>query len=145
MAYSTTTLSQTLSFCWLVEQFLKLVNIWQSYKQMCDCCMSTIHFALSCLKMQNSPCRFLVYNGQKLLINVAVLINGLIWLYYHQILNRCSECLTQWLTDWRDQCLTDFWSCATFCCCIFFFVAAFCTVVCGIFNIAAVNILLSVN
>ena len=54
MAYSTT-IYLKIYHSLLVMELLKLVNICRSYKQMFDCRMLPIHFALSCSKMPNSP------------------------------------------------------------------------------------------
>jgi len=122
MAYSTTTLSRTLSFRLLVKKTFKAVkhlaklrtNIWLSHAP---------HSFCAFLLKDAELARLLVYNGQKLSINVAILISRLIWLHYHQISDGCREFLTHRLTDWRYQWLTNCWSCATFCSSIFLFVA----------------------
>ena len=51
ISYFTTHLSLSL----LVKEFLKLVNIWQSYSQIGDCFMRPIRIALSSSKMLISP------------------------------------------------------------------------------------------
>jgi len=65
--------------------------------------------------------RLLVYNRQKVLINVAILISRLIWLHYNKNQTAVGNF---WLTDWSNQCMTNCWSCASFCCSISLFVAA---------------------
>jgi len=100
------------------KKVLKLVNIWQSYRQ-----------NGWLLHAPNSPCNFvledadlarsielLVYYGQKLSLVVVMLIGRLIWVYYQQISNCCRPrpLLTYWLTDWHHQWLTDCWSCRHF-------------------------------
>ena len=53
--------------------------------------------------------------------------------------NCCRPVLTYWLTDWRRQWLTNWWSCTTFCCNSFSLLRQLCTVGHGIFYMADVN------
>ena len=64
----------------------------------------------------------LVYDGQKMLLIVVMLIGRLMWVYYQQMSNCCRPVLTSWLTDVCHQWLTDCWSCMTFCCDSFSFI-----------------------
>ena len=48
--------------------------------------------------------------------------------YFQEISNCCRSVLTYWLTDWRQQWLTDCWSRTAFCCDSFSLLRQFCTV-----------------
>jgi len=76
MAYSTITLSQNLPFCLLVKQFLKLVELAKLQTNVCRM-LDAPHLFFTFLFKDAELARLLVYNRQKLLINVAVLISRL--------------------------------------------------------------------
>ena len=57
----------------------------------------------------------LVYYRHKLLLSVAILTGGLMWVNCQEISNCCRPVLTYWLTDWCRQWWTDCWSCTAFC------------------------------
>ena len=106
--------STHLSFTRLVKEFLRLVNIWRSYGQnrFFECVVYLIRLALLSSKMQISPAKLnnLCIIEKKLLLSVAMLTGRLMWVNYQEISNCCRPVLTYWLTDWRRQWLTDFWS-----------------------------------
>jgi len=56
--------------------------------------------------------------------NRCYVIGRLMSAYYQEISNFCRLVWFDLLTDWRQQWLTDCWSCTAFCCDIFFFVTA---------------------
>jgi len=114
-----------LSLNLLVKEFLKLVNIWRSYRQNGDCCMSPFCLAFLSSKMLISPDRLNnLYITTKTVANRCDVNRQINVSLLSTISNCCRPVLTYWLTDWRHQWLTDCWSCTAFCRDSFFFVAA---------------------
>jgi len=136
-------LSRTLSFLFAGEKkLLKLVNIWRSYKQNNVWLSHEPHSFCTFLLKNVELARLLVYNRQKLLINVGT--SRLIWLIikYHTAVGNF------WLTDWQTGAISVWLSVdhvRHFAVASFSLLQQFCTTGRGIFNIAAVNILLLVN
>ena len=117
-----------------MEEFLQLVNTWHNYKQKIGWLFYTPFrlglFPQRCWTCQvNKITSAWCHDRQKLLLIAIVLTGRFIWLYYQQISKFCIPVLSQWLTDWRHQRLTDCWLCTAFCCDIFSLFQQLCTVV----------------
>ena len=119
-----------LSLNQLVKEFLKLVNVWRSYRQNGDCFMRPIRIALLSSKMLISPDKLIIVLWTETVTSRCYINRQIMWVYYQQLSksNFCRPVLTYWLTDWRHQWLTDCWSCTAFCCDTFSLLRQLCTV-----------------
>ena len=100
-----------LSLNQLVKEFLKLVNVWRSYRQNGDCFMRPIRIALLSSKMLISPDKLIIVLWTETVTSRCYINRQIMWVYYQQLSksNFCRPVLTYWLTDWRHQWLTDCW------------------------------------
>jgi len=120
--------------------FFKLVNICRNYRQNDDCFLRPIRIALLSSKMLISPDKLNICVLQtKTVTNRCYVNRQIMWVYYQQASNFCRPLLIYWLTDWRHQWLTDYWSCTAFCRHSFSLLWQLCTVGHGIFYMADVN------